>query len=331
MPTKRILIDTNFWLSTKLLRGPLGIATTHLVRTSGWKLLLPEVIEREIEANANAELSMLIKDHEVSRTAIEDLLGITMEQRSIDALDLERALKVRFVELEQLLERSPFTFDDAKSALEKCIRKLPPCTRSQQFKDAAIWSSALRSAATAPTILVTHDKAFFDESTNSALAATLAAEASGCRFPLTAHFELRDLLSGFQPQPIQDSDGRIRTAIINAAMEFLIRTIDPSEPVRLLEPKPDAAIRIYLTDVPDLYAIDFSLKVDALSFLEPSPRKIVFDYTGSCTWSTTTNTPFDVDIHLHDILDDRGEVEATVVWPPSASSAGYTRRYTRGS
>jgi hypothetical protein len=47
----KILVDTNIWLKENLLRSPKGLSLTAFCYKSGHKLLIPEIVEKEIEVN----------------------------------------------------------------------------------------------------------------------------------------------------------------------------------------------------------------------------------------------------------------------------------------
>jgi len=71
-----------------------------------------------------------------------------------------------------------FTLESAKLSLQKINDKVPPSDKNQQFKDGVIWADCMNLLQKGDVILVTKDKAFFqDRVYDNGLAVNLKEEA----------------------------------------------------------------------------------------------------------------------------------------------------------
>ncbi|NLE05783.1 MAG: DUF4935 domain-containing protein, partial [Crenarchaeota archaeon] len=117
----KIIVDTNIWLKENLLRSPKGLSLTAFCYRNGHKILIPEIVEQEIEIN-------FIRNATESREKIQEeyryLLATFGKMKEIilpaDG-EVKKVLKDRLIELDGIIERIPFTFDQAKSALTMVI------------------------------------------------------------------------------------------------------------------------------------------------------------------------------------------------------------------
>jgi hypothetical protein len=160
----KILVDTNVWLSENLLRSPKGLSLTAFCYKNGHKLLVPEIVEKEIEVNffRNA-IEKRDKIQENYRYLLATL-GKLKELILPGDEEVRKALSDRLLELYDIIERISFTFDQAKTALEMVINYLPPnCKSNQQFKDSAIWVSALDASSNSEIAFITADKGFYTD------------------------------------------------------------------------------------------------------------------------------------------------------------------------
>src|SRR5690242_5388115 len=98
-----VVLDTNVWRSSLLLRTPIGAALLYVVRQSGGYIGLPEVIEEETVkqiTRAGLEATENISKH--FRT-IEILMGFRSEYTLPTSSEFDDATRKRFDELSHMI------------------------------------------------------------------------------------------------------------------------------------------------------------------------------------------------------------------------------------
>ena len=91
---------------------------------------------------------------------------------------LKEAVSKRLEELDAFLVRVPLTLEQTRSAVRRVNDEIPPNgPKNQQFKDSVLWEAVLELAKSFRVVLVTYDKAFFeDRKPDRGLAAELKAD-----------------------------------------------------------------------------------------------------------------------------------------------------------
>jgi hypothetical protein len=178
-----ILLDTNVWRSTALLRGIMGRALISHLQLSGRRILLPEIVEREVIET--------VTRHLITRCDEIDARSNELDEYDTDVFDNEfylpseaeirQSIIKRLRELSPLAVKRPLTLKQTRGALEMVIRHDPPnINRREEFRDSMIWQSALDAAADCVVHFITSDRAFFEnEDPKKPVAAVLAAMAQG--------------------------------------------------------------------------------------------------------------------------------------------------------
>jgi hypothetical protein len=176
-----VLIDTSVWRSQPLLRTPLGAALLHYLHRSESSIALPEVVEREVVNLFRRVVSDARDRVESDLRLFQGVIGSVPEFRSPTDDEAEEAVRSRFEELGETIERVPFTFEHAQGALDRVVDGTPPNgAKNQQFKDSAIWEAVMSLATRRPVFFVTGDKGFFENSDpKQGVAANLQAEIAG--------------------------------------------------------------------------------------------------------------------------------------------------------
>src|SRR6202035_804829 len=131
-----VVVDSNIWVAERLLQSSIGSAFLYAVASAKSSILLPEVIELEIARvlPEMAERSVGIIGRELS--LLRQLSGHNLTMTVPSALAIEEGIKERWKQLSGLLIPVPFTHDQAKSALQRVICKLPPSgDNNEQFRD----------------------------------------------------------------------------------------------------------------------------------------------------------------------------------------------------
>jgi hypothetical protein len=227
-PRLIVVFDSNIWLAELGLRSAAGAATRFFLNHYEAQLAIPEVVRREVQQ----KLRMLLSGHlDTIRSSHRQLLAVFGSLKELvlpTPAELDAKIDELFSALEVATRDVPFTFETAKSALDKTISKTPPCDKSQEFKDAAIWADCLSLLAEAPLILVTEDKAFYqDRDYRKGLANSLAVEAASYRHPLTLLPHLTDLLQRIRA-PIALNEDHLAQSFLEAQNETVSRMLEAS-------------------------------------------------------------------------------------------------------
>lgn len=160
-----VVFDTNIWLSELGLRSPTAAAARFYLKHSGARVAIPEVIRLEVEQNLTSRLMKHIED---IRTDYRQLLTAFGTLREI-VLPNEEEVRQKIPELLQSMQveriEVPFTLESARSSFIKTILKQAPSHQSQQFKDGVLWADCLTLSANDEVVLVTADKAFYQDQT----------------------------------------------------------------------------------------------------------------------------------------------------------------------
>jgi hypothetical protein len=192
-----VVLDTNAWYHDPLLKGAVGAALLYYLQRSGVRLGLPEVIERELAKHAIRIGEEAVQQIHAATDIIAKFTGskpvLDLPSRDL----LTDALQRRLAELQPLIQRVPFTLEDARAALDRVNSELPPNgPKNQQFKDSAIWESILRLSESYAVYFVTTDNGFFDRrpNKNGALAPTLRNECAAKSLDIQIYSSLASYL-----------------------------------------------------------------------------------------------------------------------------------------
>jgi hypothetical protein len=219
-PRYYVLLDSNVWISERLLQSALGAALLHAVTKDGGMIALPEIVEREVNGKLLEEAERQVGQ---AQKALQYLRQTS--QRKIDAVIPERAIiergvQERWGQLTGRIQRLDFTFDHAKAALVRILAKTPPCGKeNEQFRDCCIWECALVLAADAPVHLVSNDYAFYQGGKRDAgMAQPLAKEAEGRKHSIALYPDLDGFLSSLGTAAAKVDDAALQALIIEAAL-----------------------------------------------------------------------------------------------------------------
>ena len=258
-----ILIDTNIWRKTLSLRSSLGPALMHLVNTMDLRIALPEVVEEEIHKQI---LDLAIDSCQKIERGFRDLRAVLGAHRPYEIPtqdDMEAAIKKRFEELAPFIVRIDFTLEHAKKALLRVNQRIPPSSsKSQQFKDAAIWEAALELGREYRLLLVTEDGDFFEDKDRRILNKVLAKDCENFGVSIQIYSDLSVLLNYLRGEaPELDYDGianSIHASIANQLSQAISRN-----GLRVAEiQKPD--ISAFITENHDILALEFDITFDAI-------------------------------------------------------------------
>lgn len=280
-PPLTIVLDTNIWLEEQMLRQSSGSAFRFFLKRQNARLVVPEVVRREVEKNLGAQLieaaTRMRKDH----TMLLRILGALKELVLPSDEDLKVAAKDAIEHTRIDVVNIPFTIESASSSLDKCLAGDPPNgPKNQQFKDGVIWADCLRLADEGPVHLVTNDGGFFSgRDTTKGLASNLKAEAEKAKFPITISHKLQSVLEKLQAVVPVDYD-QLTTAFLPnlQGVEIPMLERDGFSLGSFLA----GTHQLFATDDPRIAHLEFTLEFECVHF---DGRKGTLKVSGEASFS----------------------------------------------
>jgi hypothetical protein len=302
-----VVVDSNIWVAERLLQSSIGSAFLYAVTGAKSSILLPEVVELEIARVLPdlAERAVGIIRRELS--LLRQLSGHDLTVTAPSALAIEEGIKERWKQLSGLIIRVPFTHDQAKSALQRVIRKTPPSgNNNEQFRDCCIWEAALSAATDRVIHLVSADNAFYEHRNNgSGLASVLRSELRDNRKDVHIHSSLRDFLAATDSGTMAIDETTIGEAIARAIMDQARDIATAGEAMRggvTFELGKARRLKIsgYATPKPSLVAISFEASFDLeRTIVEDQAEardQATMTLKGVCSYDPTTNELSEIEI-----------------------------------
>ncbi len=191
-----VVLDSNIWLNEQMLRHSVGSAVRFFLRRQNARVVVPEVVRREVELHLENELKELATCLREKHRRLLSLVGQLKEQVLPTDEELKRAVLSAFAKAGIEISDLPFSLESARSSFEKVIRSEPPSgPKNQQFKDGVIWSDCLILAEDSPVLFVTQDKAFYkDREYSKGLAENLSREAQSVPHKISIAHEINAIL-----------------------------------------------------------------------------------------------------------------------------------------
>jgi hypothetical protein len=259
-----VVIDTNTWRRTLLLRSASGVALLFFLGKSRSVLGMPEVLEREWVKHAVDLINREVKVWLDAARKLEIIYGTKLIADIPTEANVRKNAEKRLQELEPFLTRVEFTLEHAKGALDRVYSKLPPNSeKNQQFKDSAVWEAILDLARTYRVYFITDDNDFYGGSRDEAkgLAENLANECK--TYEATVRL-FRDISSCLRDLKQEISFERFESSSITNAITMTfdfdrLRTVCEAHHFGLKEDQADSTLMAYLTDDPDKLALSFDI------------------------------------------------------------------------
>jgi hypothetical protein len=305
-----VLLDTNVWVAERLLQSSIGNAFLYGLTRDKSSILLPEVVELEIArvlpdlakravGRIRDELSLL------RQLSGQDELSITAPS----ALAIKEGIEYRWKQLAGSLTRTSFTHDQAKSALQRVLNKMPPSGQNnEQFRDCCIWDAAVSMATDRRVHLVSADAAFYEgRSTAAGLAKSLRDELMTTKKHLQIHSSLKDFLAVVEPA-VEIDEIAIGDAITRSISDPARQIAEDSWPVGTFELR-EIQISGYATPKASLVAISFeaSFDLERITIENETEAHVLATMTlkGVCSYNPTTKELSDIEIREWSISGDK--------------------------
>ncbi len=155
-----------------------------------------------------------------------------------------------------------FTLESAKLSLQKINDKVPPSDKNQQFKDGVIWADCMNLLQKGDVILVTKDKAFFqDRVYDNGLAVNLKEEAVAFANNIKIYSSLTKLLEEIKTDITIDNAALVSqfTEIIKESMNSILEGNGFS-----ISSKAIVNISTFVTEDPDKLYIEFTIQFECI-------------------------------------------------------------------
>jgi len=305
-----IIIDTNVWLNSSLLRVPIGSSLIYFALQNKAHIGLPEIIEMEIRKHATRLGKDAIEKIKENFDKLERLMGWRDDYRLPNLEELSKNTEARLDELGNLLLRIPITFEHMKAALDMVLEELPPNgNKKQQYKDSLIWQAILQLAQTHEMVFITEDKAFFeDREPKKGLALNLKADILTANGQVSMFYELNSYLKAVMDTmpPINESQV---TELIDSGIRHELEETAQTQGFDLRD-RYKANISAYLTEKSGVLSISYTITYNAEGKTENEdgimiPALLIVE--GSCYYNIRFDAITDVSHALLKIVDSKGE------------------------
>lgn len=279
-----LVLDTNLWRQSALLRDTLSASLLYALRATGSVLGLPQVIEREVVKNGVEHGQKARSDVDRGLRVLRALTGAVPDALLPDDAALRSAVDRRIADLEPLLVRSPLTMDHVLRALDRVDLHEAPAHSGQQVKDCLIWEACLDLSAGHEVHLASQDKAFFKEGNHQkGMHPGLVADCDRRDVRIHLHSSLEAALAHFEPRAVEHFDDRRAVLALEPAVAPLVEDSLRLESAALGGERNDASVRPFVTERPDRLALDFTLGWDLLRDGAPVADQWAAA-TGSCVY-----------------------------------------------
>lgn len=253
-----IVLDSNIWIKELGLASSLGSATRFYIKRSNSRLALPEVVRLEVENNFQSELKRysdkIAENHRQLLAIFGKLKEIVLPSHD----EIDRRVQDIFKNIRVDILEIPFSFESARSALVKAVKKEPPCDKTQEFKDAVLWADCCKLLGEDDVSLVTDDKAFYSGRDHGrGLAENLSKEASATGRNLKLFPSLSDLLVDLKCDIAVDSQLLV-DEFLNQHRPKLehVLTVNEFELIKA----DDVQKELFVTEEPDALYLKFAIR-----------------------------------------------------------------------
>lgn len=222
-----VVVDSNIWVAERILQTTIGSAFLYALTGSAGKIVLPEIVEREVQLVLLTQSEKAVGDIARAAGLLRHVSGQSLQYSAPTEAAMEKGIAARWAQLEGLLERVEFTLDHAKAALERIYKSVAPCgPNNEQFRDCCIWEIVKAKAQTLPVHFVTGDSAFYESrDPRKGLAKILQEEAIAGRLNIRLHSTLGGFLDSIQAVGPKLDPHELSLAIIPAVAPIVAEKV----------------------------------------------------------------------------------------------------------
>jgi hypothetical protein len=192
-----VILDSNIWVTERLLHTSIGSAFLYSLAGSDGTIVLPEIVETEVTSILLDQGEKAVAEIARAARLLRQMSGHTLNYTAPTIAAMKEGIANRWQQLTGRLQRTAFTFDHAKAALQRIYDAKPPCRQNnEQFRDCCIWEVAKLGARTKPVHLITADAAFFEaRGTKREFSEILKREVQAEGLDLSVHATLGEFLN----------------------------------------------------------------------------------------------------------------------------------------
>jgi hypothetical protein len=283
-----VIFDTNIWYSQLGLKSPSSAAVRFFLRHHGAKVAIPEVVRLEVTHNLSKRLLQHIdsirSEYRQLLTAfgrLHELVLPTEPEVSARIDDLFSSLGVDVLDV-------PFSLESARSSFLKTISKLPPSQATQQFKDGVLWADCLSLSRTDEVVLVTDDRAFYeDQKPTKGLAQSLQEEVGRSPYRIRVLPTLTDLLDAIRT-PISLEPDELQQAFLAVYGESVYAMLERAE--FGLGARTEASLKPFATEHPSVLFVEFSIAFDCFDLTAHGRTGALLRLSGDCSFEPESHT-----------------------------------------
>ena len=251
-----VVIDSNIWVSELGLSTAKGLALQFFLKKQDASIAIPEVVRREVEINVKNSLSAHCESIKKSHRQLLSIFGKLKEVVLPDDNQIDECANGIFEKVNANKIDIPFSLKSATQSLEKVIRGIPPSgPKNQQFKDGVIWADCLALMESSNVVLVTDDKAFFqNRQIEKGLAENLRQEAAERPNDIQIFTSITDLLERIQG-PFELDEAALASEYFSETQESINRILESNGFETTGEPT--VKVSSYVTEKVDHLFIEF--------------------------------------------------------------------------
>jgi len=266
VPTTFVCLDTNAWFAEDLLHSPVGSALLFVVMTGAWRLVLPSIVEEELQELVVRKLSEMSDKANEQYRRIGNALGHTFVHGQLigDAV-IRHTFKSRINALSFLLQRARASDAARAAAFDRVVKCLAPNgPHRQEAKDSLLWEQLMELETGSVLLLVTSDSDFYDPK-GSMLANTLADHAISRGIRVETYHTCSALLTAKKPNQPTVNEKAVRDAMFKLAPPEVERYIKSAEIQSFdgmsIEKIDEMKLSLFLTEVPNVLAVVAKMNV----------------------------------------------------------------------
>jgi hypothetical protein len=280
-----IVIDSNIWISELGLSTAKGLAAQFFIKKQEATIAIPEVVRREVEINIKNSLSVHCENIKKSHRQLLSIFGKLKEVVLPDENQINECAKTVFDRVSANKISIPFSIESATQSLDKVIEGLPPSgPKNQQFKDGVIWADCLALLENNNVVLVTEDKAFFqNKQFEKGLAENLRKEASERPNHIQIFSSITDLLEKIQ-EPFELDESTLATEFCTETQDSINRLLEQNG----FEIAGEATVKVaaYVTEKVDHLFIEFDILYHCNDTRGGDRTQAILTLQGEATFNT---------------------------------------------
>ncbi len=301
-----VILDTNIWVTERLLQSSLGSAVLYAVAADGASIVLPEIVEMEVNKVLEQQAEKAVADFRKNADFLRQISG---HQKVLHSLPTSKAISDgiarRWKELSGVLIRAPFTIEQARSSLIRILNHLPPSgENNEQFRDCCIWASAVELSESRVVHLVTRDNSFYSgRDFRQNMTGVLKKELEALGRTVRLYSSVGEFIEAVSHEKLEELEKKvicdeIVRSVTPLAQELAIGRVNKhaytqyelGEAVRL-------EIKGYATPRPSLVAVEFEVSFNLRLFdKEDGERQVntILTLDGSCSYDPSKQETSDV-------------------------------------